>query len=421
MKYIKLFESDKWLETSWSNNGSKVTISEVIEYLDKNHIDEKDVDMNKIIPIIINTDYDSKDKERVEKSDLNYPIIVVIKDSKYKSILDGNHRSMKALYNKQKTIKVREIDLDSESTPKIYKDLFNYKIEPLIEGSNNLNTKKSHFFDVDTILVSDNKVWIVDKTNPNNPIMKISKSEFNLIKSGIYKSQNNKIDFSGKSYWLPSDMLDIIKIKCKNNKSNVANLGFSMQEFMNKEIIDNIDYSINIENILHLKNTDDDIYFICSRNNKKNYELMISKIEDKLKENGLKIKKYYFISETFYNRNGDQISHKKVRLLLQHLVGLKTEGDKFTDEELEKYTELYFYDDEEYAIKLAIDSNKLLTFLLSNTDPNLKDRIKSELKEEERLLFVNYVTSNRVNRFITTKVKIEFSNLIKAFESFKWK
>ena len=39
---------------------------------------------------------------------------------------------------------------------------------------------------------------------------------------------------------------------------------------------------INLENILHLKNTDDDIYVICSKNTKRNYELMISKIEDKL-------------------------------------------------------------------------------------------------------------------------------------------
>lgn len=281
--------------------------------------------------------------------------------------------------------------------------------------------KIARFFDIDVILNTNSMVWIVDKLVPNIPILKISQSEFNLIKKGIYKGQENSMKFGGSDYWISSDFMDKIKIKSKNHQANFSNLIFSMQEFMNKELIENLEYTLNLDNILHLKNTDDDIYFICSRNNKKNYELMISKIEDKLKENGLIIKNYYFISETFYNRNEDQISHKKIRLLLQHLVGLKTDGDKFTDEEIERYDEVYFYDDEECAIKLAIDSNKLLTFLLSNTDPNLKDRIKSELKEEERLLFVNYVTGNRVNRFITTKVKIEFSNLIKAFESFKWK
>ena len=29
---------------------------------------------------------------------------------------------------------------------------------------------KAHFFDLDTILRIDNKVWIIDKKNPNNPI-----------------------------------------------------------------------------------------------------------------------------------------------------------------------------------------------------------------------------------------------------------
>jgi len=194
-----------------------------------------------------------------------------------------------------------------------------------------------------------------------------------------------------------------------------------MQEFMNKELIENLEYTINIENVLHLKNTDDDIYVICSKNNRKNYELMISKIEDKLKENGLIIKKFYYISETFYNRNSDDISHKKVRLLLQHLIGLKTEGDKFTDEKLEKYDEVFYYDDEETSTQLACDSNKLLMVLLSNTESSLKDIIKDDLKSTTRNLFVNYITGNKVNRFVTTKVLIQFSNLIKTFESFKWK
>jgi len=278
---------------------------------------------------------------------------------------------------------------------------------------------KAHFFDIDTILVTDNKVWIVDKTRPNLPIMKISQSDFNLIKNGVYRSQGNSLDFSGHTYWLPTETFEKLKIKAKNYKANISNIAFSMQEFMNKELIENLDYDINIENILHLKNTDDDIYFICSKNTKTNYELMISKIEDKLKDNGLVIKKFYFISETFYNRKSDDISHKKVRLLLQHLIGLKTEGDKFIDEKLEQYSELFFYDDEDNVIKLAKESNRVLTILLSNTDNSIKSIIKDELKSVPRTLYVNHVTSNKVNRLITTKVDIQFSNLITVFESFK--
>ena len=79
---------------------------------------------------------------------------------------------------------------------------------------------------------------------------------------------------------MPSEIQ--IKIKAKNHRADISNLAFSLQEFMNKELIENLDYDINLENILHLKNTDDDIYVICSKNTKRNYELMISKIEDKL-------------------------------------------------------------------------------------------------------------------------------------------
>jgi len=280
---------------------------------------------------------------------------------------------------------------------------------------------KAHFFDLDVILKVSSKVWIVDKTRPNIPIMKISESDFNMIKSGIYRNQGNSIYFGGNTYWVPKDMYENIKIKAKNYRADVSNLAFSMQEFMNKELIENLDYDINLENILHLKNTNDDIYFICSKNNKKNYELMISKIEDKLKDNGLVIKRFYYISETFYNRNSDDISHKKVRLLLQHIIGLKTDGDKFTEENIEKYDELFYYDDEDSSIKLSKDSNKVLSFLLSNTEDSLKSLIKEDINSNNRVIYVNFVTNNKVNKFITTKVDIKFSNLITVFESFKWR
>lgn len=277
---------------------------------------------------------------------------------------------------------------------------------------------KAHFFDLDTILVTNAKVWIVDKTIPNIPILKINQSEFNLIKSGVFKHQGNKINFAGHEYWLPTDLFEKLKIKAKNYRADISNLSFSMQEFMNKELIENLDYNINIENIIHLKNTDDDIYVICSKNSQKNHELMISKIEEKLKENGLQIKKYYHISETFYNRSEDDIAHKKVRLLLQHIIGYKTEGDKFIDEKVTEYQEVFYYEDEETSIKMANDCNKLFMILLSNTESTLKDIIKQEIKNPH-YLFVNKITFNRVNKFITNKILIEFSNLIKAFESFK--
>ena len=138
---------------------------------------------------------------------------------------------------------------------------------------------KAHFLDIDTILSIDNKVWVVDKRSPNIPIMKTSKSDFNLIKSGIYKSQGNKIEFNGVVFWLPNSMMDNLKIKCKNSKVDISNLSISMQEFLNPDVVDNINYTINMENIQHIKNTPDDVYIICSKNSKRNYESIIKKNE----------------------------------------------------------------------------------------------------------------------------------------------
>lgn len=126
-----ILEDAKGMNTYWEDGDKKVTIKEVIEYLDENNVPVKDVSMSKIKPIIINQDYDNKNKGRVNKSNLKYPIIVVKQNGKYKSILDGNHRAYKAINSNAKTIKVREIDLSSSNIPQVYKDLFNYSIEPL--------------------------------------------------------------------------------------------------------------------------------------------------------------------------------------------------------------------------------------------------------------------------------------------------
>lgn len=280
---------------------------------------------------------------------------------------------------------------------------------------------KAHFFDLDTIIRIDNKVWIIDKKNPNNPILKISQSDFNLIRKGIYRSHNQRLSLNGTNYWFPEEIMNQIKIKGKRIKFDLGNLGFSMQEFSNSEIIKDLNYEINLDLFNHIKNTTDHIYIICSKNNKRNYDLIIEKIEDKLHDLGLEIKNYYFISETFYNRNQDDITFKKVRILLQHLVGYKTEGDKFIDEEIENYSDVYYYDDDIDSVNLSTTLNDFFKVFLDNTDKTVGVEITKKLKDEENHLYVNYVSPNVVNRLQTKKVLLQAPNIIKTFESFNWK
>ena len=277
---------------------------------------------------------------------------------------------------------------------------------------------KAFFFDINSLITTNSKVWIVDRDKPNKPILRIPKSDFNLIKKGVYKKDNIKFEMQDESYWISKDLFDQIKIKSKNKNLNISRLAFSMQEFMNKDIIENNDFTIHLENIRHLKNTSGDIYIICSKNTKNNYELIISKLEDKLKEIGLVVKSYYYISETFYNRDEDDINNKKVRLLLQHLIGMKTEVDKFSHTEITKYDVISFYDDEARVIELAKNANNVLQFLIENSEDLVKDRVKEVLKGNVCELVINQVTFNKVNLFVTSKVELQYQNVIKKFESF---
>jgi hypothetical protein len=129
----QILENIEGMNTSWEDEDGKikVTIKDVIKYLDENDIPVKTISLDKIKPIIIDQDYKNKNKNRVNASSLEYPIIVIKKNGKYKSILDGNHRAFKAVDSNAKNIKVREIDLSSSSTPDEYKELFDYGITPL--------------------------------------------------------------------------------------------------------------------------------------------------------------------------------------------------------------------------------------------------------------------------------------------------
>lgn len=279
----------------------------------------------------------------------------------------------------------------------------------------------AHFFDLDTLIGLDSSVWIVSKIRPKEPIIKISQSEFNLIRKGLYKKFKSQLNISGQNYWLPENLFNTLKVRCKQKNIDITDLAFSMQEFMNPEIVANLDFSILSHNFEHLKNTNDDIYVICSKSSKNSYQYIIEKLEKYLFEIGLKPKNYYYISETFYNKNSDEISHKKVRLLLQHLVGLKTEGDKFTNDEISKYSKISFYDDDISTIKLANNINSVLDVILSNTDDDIKTTIKSNLKNDDSYLVVNQCTGNLIQPFVSNIITLKVSNLIKTFESFKFR
>lgn len=279
---------------------------------------------------------------------------------------------------------------------------------------------KAHFFDIDVLIKTDSNVWIVSKTKPSIPIIKINQSNFNLIKNGVWLNNGQKIKVNGRDYWFSNELAELLKIKTIKSNNDMSSLSFSMQEFMNPDILDKVNFEIFNINFEHLKNTKDDVYIICSKNTKRNSDLLIKKLEEKLAELGITVKNYYYITETFFNRNEDDISFKKTRLVLQHLIGLKTEVDKFIQEEISKYDTIEFYDDSKRSLYDVENINDTLKLIISNSDEEIKELVNNRLKDNISVV-VNKVTFNKVNKIISKTIKLGLERIIKTFENFRYK
>lgn len=278
----------------------------------------------------------------------------------------------------------------------------------------------AHFIDLNIIIDIKAKPWIVSKENPNIPILKIEPHNFNLFKSGIYRGHNNKMDFNGKDFWISNDFMNEIKRACKKYKCDISRLYISMQEYLNPDVSQHIDFTIDLKIFNSIINTNDDIYIICSKNTKSNYTKQIEKLEEKLKEIGLSVKNYYYISETFYNRDEDDISFYKIKLLIQHLIGLKTDNNKITGENITEYNHIHFYDDCKKSIELCKNINSVLENLTSTTSNEIKSIIKSRVKNSDCILTIKEYTHNKAKSFIETIIPIEYSNVIRKFENFSY-
>lgn len=278
----------------------------------------------------------------------------------------------------------------------------------------------AHFIDIDIIIKNESKAWIVDKNNPNIPIMKIENSDLTLFKSGIYKNHNNKVSFNGKTFWLSNDFFNQLKIKAKKYKVDISNIAISFQEFLNTELTENIKFEIDTSIFKNIINTNDDIFIFCSKNREENFKNQMTSLEENLSNIGLKIKKIYYLSETFFNNDEDELSFIKNKILLQHLIGLKFYGNKFTDTEISNYSKIYYYDDSKKSIELTKKINDILEKIILNSESSIKEIVKEKIKKDDNVLVSREYTYNKANKFIEFTIQLEYSNLIKSFENFNF-
>lgn len=124
MKYIKTFESfeqpegtgvETFWETEIDGDTVRITFDDVIEQINESI----EIDPNDIKQLLIDVE---RDPSRVEAADLNYPIILVRSEGEFISILDGQHRVVKAIRDDVKIkAKVLDLDLAPEKFVKVFR------------------------------------------------------------------------------------------------------------------------------------------------------------------------------------------------------------------------------------------------------------------------------------------------------------
>ena len=114
-KYI----TEDWRDTSWENDDEKVTIGDVLDYLEDAVVDIDVLELSQQLPSL-----PTQGAERIAAANLEFPIIVVKSGGQYKYVLDGNHRLQKAINQKAESIKAKILDLDNPKTPDVFKKMF---------------------------------------------------------------------------------------------------------------------------------------------------------------------------------------------------------------------------------------------------------------------------------------------------------
>lgn len=261
-----------------------------------------------------------------------------------------------------------------------------------------------HFFDLDnTLWKVELKAWIILKNKPNKPIIKLSKIQLNDILNGVYKKEENLIEYNGETYWISDNMFD--KIKKKYPKIEITDLGLSFIEYINPEYFTKL--NIFKENIRHLVGkTGFEIGIISSRYDADNDKNLLVSLNDELQKVGLSINKFYYVSKYFEIRNNDKINYEKMKIILEHLIGFHIKNNHFIPIKQDFFKEIHFYDDELQNINVANQVQFYLEEYLRNTEDELFNTIIDRVKKYHPMLYTHLISNNNLNRFKTTEVKL---------------
>jgi hypothetical protein len=112
-------------DTSWENDeGDKITLIDLLNATED--IPVREISLNKIKSKLLTWDGNDEEIAKIEKADLQYPILIFVGDNnKFISIIDGHHRAHKALRKGLKKIKAKIIPINSlpKNIRKVFKGM----------------------------------------------------------------------------------------------------------------------------------------------------------------------------------------------------------------------------------------------------------------------------------------------------------
>ncbi len=270
-----------------------------------------------------------------------------------------------------------------------------------------MNTlKEIAFFDLDnTLWYIKSNAWVILKNKPGKPLIKISNLEFTLIKNGIYIKDQNIIEFNNEKFYVSNDFVERLQNRKRNIK--LSDVGISYAEFFDEDIMNKKEVNFLLNNIKHLIGKGIEIGLLTARTDRKKHTELLNKLRLKLEEYGFEISKIYFVSDRIKFIGGtDKVAYDKNKVLLEHLIGLEIEDDKFIPIKKDVYNRVYFYDDIEKNFLSINDMQKYFEDLLSRSEDEVVEYINNRLKTETLLLMNNLITNNDVNPFDTKIIKL---------------
>jgi len=265
--------------------------------------------------------------------------------------------------------------------------------------------RKAHIFNLDNLIVDYNPmVWIIDKNKPNEPIHKMNKSDYDVLKMSVFKEENLSISFNGKKVYVNQDILEILNKKIKN-KDNIEELSFSFREFTNPEDC-GLKPEYDLSYIEHLKNSNDDIYFILTKGSEKKLSYLYNPLINELEKKGIIIKQMYYLNQSYFAQNKDQNIKKICYIIIQNLLGSEIKNNEVGDEIKGREYDMVEYYDSNYVsinkIKLQIS--------------NFIDKLNVDTSIRNKKLVLKKATSNKLN--IYKDIPVDLSKHIKTFEYF---